>query len=520
MACAEPATPSAGQQDTHHEDAEWEAQRENFTLYYMKQNKPLKAAMQLMTSNHNFPATHRQWERRIKDWRLQKYTSRQARIDEIQQQGRSIEDVAEPGRRSAAHLQPNDDRNLRRFARRELTRSPSRSRSRSRSQSFGKHSRSTTPIPHMPRKTSAPEPLRLKNIHGLSILAADQLTPYVTHEPTAMSEAPNPMDQSSHMLQGSQTMPAQTNDNGGVSDLFITVPSENQPSPVSPISNVFPNSSYSYPLPEGPMLSDTSPFPAIDMAVVDMRRLTDGPEDSMSTTSTSFVSAPNDRWDELEHYQGRAPHDYPARSDPLTEPRIENLSTSPRPESSNSSQPVQEFDGSPDFTFQPALSPNLGATNFESPPAPLPDRQSDDPNFYDDCYGSVSRHTQLMHDAVIRVCTRLGAPDDLLKPLQNELHYHRANLMSDLTMHLNSFASAKERAVQAMISNLNVLRSRMSQEVGADHSPTPGAGTTLDQSFRESFSLDPLSDLFSLPETNTRYIFDGAPTADWTSAAS
>ena len=136
----------------HHEDWEWESQRDNFTKYYKAENKTLKDSARCMHENHNFFATPRQWERRVKAWGLEKYTSRQDRLRQLE--GRSIHEVARAGRRQRAYeaslLHPEqhlDDRNIRRFARRELRRPGSRSRSRSRSNSFGRSSRSVSPMP-------------------------------------------------------------------------------------------------------------------------------------------------------------------------------------------------------------------------------------------------------------------------------------------------------------------------------------------------------------------------------------
>ncbi|RMZ79042.1 hypothetical protein DV737_g3610, partial [Chaetothyriales sp. CBS 132003] len=459
MAGVEPATPLAGHQDTHHEEDEWNRQRENFTQYYMTEKKTLKAARELMIAKHNFLATPRQWERRIKDWGLQKYASRQARMDEIQQQGRSIEDVAEPGRRSATHLQPNDDRNLRRFARREITRSVSRSRSRSRSQSFGRHSRSTTPISGTLRKTSAPELLRVEDFHGLSLFSTDQLNAYVTCEPTTMPEAANTMNQSSHMLEDAHAMPAQINDSDGVNDLYLAVPSENQSPLIPSVGNALQNPLYGYALQGGPMPSETTPFPSIELVDGDIAPLD---EDSMSTSQASFVSALNEPWDMLEHSQGGGvpSHDFPPHSDPLTSPNgyrsgMENISITPHPESIQNSPTAGEFDSLQEFTYPPALSPHLGPT---------------DPNIYNNSYSSVLCHTQLMYDDVIHVLTQLDASEDVLKSLQNKLDSHRANLVSELTRHLNRFAKAKEEAVQALESDLDALRRKMSQDLRANRS--------------------------------------------------
>jgi hypothetical protein len=152
----------------HHEDHEWEAQRETFTQYYKVENKTLKDAAKCMADNHSFYATPRQWERKVKAWGLEKYATRQDRLRQIEAQGKSIHEVARGGRKNKSYdsglLHPDDrqgqtDRNMRRFAKREL----SRSRSRSRSNSFGHRSRSSSP---MPIGEPGPEVLR-EDIYGL-----------------------------------------------------------------------------------------------------------------------------------------------------------------------------------------------------------------------------------------------------------------------------------------------------------------------------------------------------------------
>lgn len=143
---------SAEEATFHHEDGEWDDQRENFTQYYKTENKTLKEAARCMVDNHQFHATPRQWERKVKAWGLEKYASRHDRLKQIESQGRSIHEVARVGRRPRTydpgllHPEHGDDRNIRRFARRELGRSGSNSRSRSRSNSFGNRSRSASPM--------------------------------------------------------------------------------------------------------------------------------------------------------------------------------------------------------------------------------------------------------------------------------------------------------------------------------------------------------------------------------------
>lgn len=127
--------------DHHHDETEWEAHKENFRRCYMDNNMTRKEAALFMKNVFGFDATPRQWERRIKQWGFQKYSTREERMQQIAQTGKTVFDVSKPGRRPRAHssnsLHPREDRNLRRFARREM----SRSRSRTRSNSFTNASR-------------------------------------------------------------------------------------------------------------------------------------------------------------------------------------------------------------------------------------------------------------------------------------------------------------------------------------------------------------------------------------------
>lgn len=135
----------------YHEEHEWDAQRDNFARYYKDERKTLKAATQCMIDNHGFHATPRQWERKISAWNITKYTPRSERMQQIESQGRTLVEVAQGGRRPRKYSTSNqlgvDDRNIRRFARRALSRSPSNSRARSRSSSAGQTSPCLSPRP-------------------------------------------------------------------------------------------------------------------------------------------------------------------------------------------------------------------------------------------------------------------------------------------------------------------------------------------------------------------------------------
>lgn len=143
--------------DTQHEEKDWEAQKENFRRCYIDDNRTKEKAAQYMKDHFNFDATPRQWERKIKQWGFTKYSSRDERLRQIEQAGKSIFDISRPGRRSRSRtderggLLAPEDRNLRRFARREV----SRSRSRSRSQSFTGGSYSHINDEHPPGPSNA-----------------------------------------------------------------------------------------------------------------------------------------------------------------------------------------------------------------------------------------------------------------------------------------------------------------------------------------------------------------------------
>ncbi|KAL2401524.1 hypothetical protein ABEF93_006845 [Exophiala dermatitidis] len=123
--------------DTRHDEKEWEAQKENFRRCYIDQNMTKNDAAEYMKKHFNFDATPRQWERKIKQWEFKKYSSRDERLQQIAQTGKTIFDISRPGRRPRSrtdergNLHPYEDRNLRRFARREVSKSRSRSRSHS-----------------------------------------------------------------------------------------------------------------------------------------------------------------------------------------------------------------------------------------------------------------------------------------------------------------------------------------------------------------------------------------------------
>ena len=118
-------------------EEEWERVREPFRMYYIDGNLSLKDAASRIRDHHNFDATLRQWERRLgpEKWNMPKYASRDDRLRVVSQNGTSLEDVSRRGRRKSTGSSEDNrltvDRNMRRWARRELSRNSSRQRAKS-----------------------------------------------------------------------------------------------------------------------------------------------------------------------------------------------------------------------------------------------------------------------------------------------------------------------------------------------------------------------------------------------------
>ena len=221
---------SSNSDNNHHDEDEWDAQKENFETLYITENRTLRDATQRMIDQHDFYATPRQWERRITVWGLNKYTTRRERLKQIQAQGRSIHEVAEPGRRQRAYgdaLHPDaaaDDRNIRRFARRELSRSTStRERSRSRTNSTGKRPRSTS---SQPRRSSAPEDVVRESVFnlGFSANSADLSQGFSAADMLSISAEPtdhNTLSPQTHLLHTQNQVTGETGE-----EMLLSVPNE------------------------------------------------------------------------------------------------------------------------------------------------------------------------------------------------------------------------------------------------------------------------------------------------------
>ena len=113
---------SPEREEVQHTEAEWEGQKESFRHLYMVMNLTRKEATAQMKELHNFYATPRQWERKIKQWGFSKYSSRDDRLSQIAQTGKSVYEFSRPDRHPRIRFDITDDRNLRRFARREISR--------------------------------------------------------------------------------------------------------------------------------------------------------------------------------------------------------------------------------------------------------------------------------------------------------------------------------------------------------------------------------------------------------------
>ena len=111
-------------------ELEWEKVKAPFRHFYIDKNLTLKDAARQIAERYHFDATPRQWERRIapEKWNFTKYTNRDDRLKQIQDSGKSLLEVSVRGRRksTASDGRPTlvEDRNLRRFARREVSKKP------------------------------------------------------------------------------------------------------------------------------------------------------------------------------------------------------------------------------------------------------------------------------------------------------------------------------------------------------------------------------------------------------------
>ena len=68
-----------------HPDDEWESMKRPFHRYYIDENRSLNETIHLMKAEHDFSATRRQWERKVKGWGYSKYIQSDARQQFIEE---------------------------------------------------------------------------------------------------------------------------------------------------------------------------------------------------------------------------------------------------------------------------------------------------------------------------------------------------------------------------------------------------------------------------------------------------
>lgn len=421
----------------HHEDWEWEDQRDNFTKYYKTENRTLKDSARCMHENHDFFATPRQWERRVKAWGLEKYTSRQDRLRQLE--GRSIHEVARAGRRQRAYeaslLHPEqhpDDRNIRRFARRELSRSGSRSRSRSRSNSFGQRSRSASPMP----KGEASEEVIQEDVYGIDF--SPLLQSGSVHNSTntgTIQLQPMPADHDTfnaqaHVMQLHNTITDETS-----GEVFLSFPEHETMQNAMQETDTLDQSQcnpadlhrrYSLEVmpPQQPDLDPPSQFPMLDTSFDGGTAFMTSQNETMQDVSPTF-HGPAGSWlaQPTSTHSPGAPQNFPPAS--ASNPQTFNVTPT------NDTGPAQDFQSSmqamntpvlavPELVFPPS-SPT--PSHLETPSLMSPAMYNNqaaqqishsDQRIYSDFYASVGRYSNAVIEAV-RSST--SSPDDRVDAL-------------------------------------------------------------------------------------------------------
>ena len=441
MASDEESSSPALVADTQHDDDEWDEQKDDFTLYYKTQNNTLKKSTELMIQNHNFHATQRQWERKIVHWGLQKYTSRKARLDQIESQGRTIAEVAELGRRPHDYLQPSDDRNVRRFARREQNRSRSRSRStRSRSQSFNSRSRSVTPNVMRERSPSAPDiAVQQEQTYAVDFSALANRRPMQMPKGTPMAIPAYPISQDSPYPQA-HIMQTQNMISGEMSqDVYLSVPDETLTQGMSQIGSGLTDTQFGYEemggYPSGSLMdqvsmsNQTMPFPTVEMDdPMPQRDYGISQTGPMAATSPSYMQSMNTPWNaphlftnpDFANAQGGISDNHSSHSSFHQTP-TEDLSLNQNLESNLDMPPEQALGNVPDLILPEDPSPRLGHAS------PAMVQQEVQPNAYidnatyQDFHSSVSRYTQAVQIAIMSSAPSYGASEQLMAQLSTEL---------------------------------------------------------------------------------------------------
>jgi hypothetical protein len=477
--------------DTQHSDDEWEAQRVNFTLYYKEQNHTLKQATDLMIQNHDFHATQRQWERKIIQWKLQKYMSRQARLDDLEAQGRTVAEVAETGRRSENLLRP-DDRNARRFARREMKRSRSRSSAKSRSQSFDNRSRPSTPDFQRGRSPSAPDLLvEQERTYALNLspLADPTAQQSLNNTPVPISAFPV-----THNTQLAQAHVMQTHDvvSGEISQsMYLSLPMDTMSQNVTTHNNSdISDGQYGYgnlaniapQMVDDPFLATDAnmPFPALALDTNMSGDMMHQQRGAQISNSAPLPAPGNLPWSNDQMY----------RDADLAEVASAVSDGVHSGHSSFYHTPVD------DISMTQMLEADLGAQSQDMPPIPdivlpeqsmaamnisgasdateIPPNQYIDPNMYRDFHSAISRYTQAVQMAVANYTIPGPEPmaSHLTAKLQGEGQQHKSDafvsadtspgskLMSELTRSLNQITINHQRVVEKSAREISAFRGR------------------------------------------------------------
>lgn len=477
----------------HHEDHEWESQREAFTQYYKIENKTLREAAKCMVDNHNFHATPRQWERKVKAWSLEKYTTRTDRLRQIQSQGRSIHEVARAGRRNKSYdaslLHPEDqqgqnDRNIRRFARREL----SRSRSRSRSNSFGQRtSRSASPFP---AGEPGPEEVIQEDVYGLDfspILQSGSMrtqSDVIPVNVTAVATGHDVFATQAHVLHVQNQATGETND-----ELFLSLPEQRAEQDLMEGIDSLGHDQYDFTeldrrfSLETPItgqandLEPASQFPLLDTTFTN-QDTTFIPSQTVNMEDISpTISGPHGRpWAPQATYASQTPDS----SRPF-------FSSQASQSGSYHVTPTHETGPTPQF---PTLPNHPDVPGIEVPelvfpassPSPSPSQRDvgaamqgyqlsqtildSDQSIYADFYANVNRFSQAILEAAKTSAYSSGNPTNTFKKLGDDVASESTNriiqirplltccpgalFFQDMTVTLNNFVLSQQRAVQSM----------------------------------------------------------------------
>ena len=427
----------------HHEDWEWDSQRDNFTEYYKTENKTLKESARCMHERHGFFATPRQWERRVKAWGLEKYTSRQDRLRQLE--GRSIHEVARAGRRQRAYepslLHPEqhpDDRNIRRFARRELSRSGSRSRSRSRSNSFGQRSRSASPMP----EGDAFEEVIQEDVYGIDfspLLESGSI--HNTTNPSTIQLQPMPTSQDSFSAQAHvmQLHNNATDETSG--EVFLSFPESVPMQNTMQETDVLDQSQYNYAdldrrysLEAMPPLQPDDPpsqFPLLDTSFDGGTGFMATQNETMQDVSPTF-HGPAGSWlaQSTSNHNPSGPQTFlPGTS---SNPQSFNV------RQTNDTEPAQDYQSGmqamntpilavPELVFPSSPSPSHLETPSLISPAMYNNQAAQeisqsDQRIYADFYASVGRYSHAVIEAVKSSTASLDNRVDVLHRLANDVN--------------------------------------------------------------------------------------------------